>query len=363
MNKWISSIGLLLLFVLGACSVEDANGLSPEAIVANAVEEGKDLKGFHMKAQFDVYQGEEQIDDSSMEQWMDYETMKTKVIAVDQSGKQSKSLNDGETVTLYTEGDKEAYEMEAPDLSNPNLMGSNQREQIQNTLNETRKTHTIELLGEEEVNGIETYHIKATPKEKGSLRGEEEYWIEKESWMIVKTISKSGDMKIEYTVTDLELDPSFNENTFTLDLPEGVEILPFDALDPTETVTLEDAQKGLGQPFLYLPEEEYKIDKVEKFDVESMNRTEISIQYKQEDVVQFTLSVFPTPEESMSMGFESAEKVTVRGVDGEYTTDVIQSLTWDEDGLRYSLLSHNPELSKEDLLKIAEKLELQGTNQ
>ncbi|WP_345240401.1 LolA family protein [Pontibacillus salipaludis] len=362
MNKWINSIGLLLLLVLGACSVEDANGLSPEAIVANAVEEGKDLKGFHMKAQFDVYQGEEQIDDSSMEQWMDYENMRTKVIAVDQSGKESKSLNDGETITLYTEGDKEAYEMEAPDLSNPNLMGSNQREQIQNTLNETRKTHTIELIGEEEVNGIETYHIKATPKEKGTIRGEEEYWIEKESWIIVKTITKSDNMKVEYTVTELEIDPSFKENTFTIDLPEGVEVLPFEALDPTETVTLEEAQTGLEQPFLYLPEGEYEIDKVEKFKVESLDRTEVSLQYKQDEVVQFTLSIFPTPEESLSMGFENAEEVTVRGVKGEYTSDVIQNLTWDEEGLRYSLLSHNPELTKEALLEISEKLELKGTN-
>lgn len=360
MNKWMNSIGLLLLLVLGACSVEDANGLSPEAIVANAVEEGKDLKGFHMKAQFDVYQGEEQIDDSSMEQWMDYETMKTKVIAVDQSGKQSKSLNDGKTITLYTEGDKEAYEMEAPDLSNPNLMGSNQREQIQNTLNETRKTHTIELIGEEEINEIETYHIKATPKEKGTIRGEEEYWIEKESWIIVKTISKSDNMKVEYTVTQLEIDPSFKEGTFTLDLPEGVEVMPFDTLDPTENVTLEEAQTGLGQPFLYLPEGEYEIDRVEKFDVESLNRTEVSLQYKQDDVVQFTLSVFPTPDESLSINSENANTVNVRGVEGEYTSDVIENLAWDEDGLRYSLLSHNPDLTKEDLLGIAEKLELQA---
>jgi outer membrane lipoprotein-sorting protein len=347
------SLGL----VLGACSAEETATYSPDQIVANAVEKNNDLKGYYIKVDFEVYKGDELIDDSIMEQWLDNEKNRTKVISETADGEISMSLNDGEKAIFYSDMQGEAFEMEAPEL-NSEWTGQSQREQIEMTLEQTRETHDIELLGNEEINGFDTYHIKAVPKEENGLRGLEEYWVTTEHWIIVQSISESGDMKVNYKVTELDVNPSFNDDTFTLDLPEGVETKPFEEINPAEEVTLEEAAAVYGQPILTITDDAYELIKIEQFHMESFNRTEVSQEYQKDGYSQLILSSFETPEdEGLAMGFGKEEEIQVRGTRAVYTDEVITNLVWDEDGLRYSLLVQNPDLSKEEVIKIAENLE------
>ncbi|MBP3951883.1 LolA family protein [Bacillus suaedae] len=358
MKKSLESLSIISLgLVLGACSVQETGHYSPDEIVANAVEQNNDIQGYYMKVDFEVYKGQELIDDSTMEQWMDNEGNRTKVISATADGEVTMSLNDGKKVIFYSDSQEAAYEMDAPELSSE-WTGQNQREQIEITLEETRKTHDIELIGDEELNGFDTFHIKAVPKEKNSLRGVEEYWVTKEHWMIVQSITESDDIKVNYKVTELEVNPSFDDQTFTLDLPEGVEIKPFEEMNPAEEVTLEDAAAIYGQPILTITDGGYELVRIEQFRMENFDRTEISQEYQKDGFSQLILSSFETPEEEgLPIGFGKEEEIELRGTTAIYTEEVITNLIWDEAGLRYSLLVQNPDLTKEDVIKIAENLE------
>ncbi|SES15945.1 hypothetical protein SAMN04487944_12110 [Gracilibacillus ureilyticus] len=356
MKKLFSMIAVLSIgFLLAACSEEELAQYSPDQIVAKAVEENGALDGYYMKAQFEVFQGEEKIDDSIIEQWNDNKNGRTKVASETANGEKSMSVNDGEKVIFYSSLQDEAFEMDSPEMEGQ-LAGQTHREQMDEALKRVRETHNIEIIGEEELNGFNTYHIKAVPKKEDAALGEEEYWITTDHWFIVKNISKTDELSITYTVNELKVNPSFDENTFVMDLPEGVEIKPLDETDPAEEVTLAEAAEIYGQPVL--TSKDYDLVMIDKFEMESFNRTEVNQQFEKDSIVQFLLTSFESPEgEGLSAGMESEEEIQVRGVDAVYMDDVIQNLIWDEDGLRYSLLAQNADLTKEDLIEIAENLE------
>ncbi|MFC4402457.1 outer membrane lipoprotein-sorting protein [Gracilibacillus xinjiangensis] len=347
----IVSLGLLL----AACSEEEFAQYSPDQIVAKAVEDRSDVKGFYMNMGFEVYKGEEKIEDSMIEQWTDKENNRSKVITESANGEKSMSVNDGKEIIHYSSLQGEAFTMDADEINDGAIGQTTEREKLEEALKQIRETHNIEVVGNEEISGFDTYHIKATPKDDGMLRGEEEYWIAKDNWFVIKSVSKSNDLTIEYTVTVLEINPSFDETTFTIELPEGVEAKTFEEMDPTEEATLAELVEIYGQPIL--TSKEYDLAKIEKFYMENFDRTEADQEFWQDDYQQFTLSSFESPDEALAVDLDGQEEINVRGVKAIYMDDVIQNLVWDEEGIRYSLLSMNAELTKEDLIKIAENLE------
>ncbi|TGB01407.1 LolA family protein [Halobacillus salinus] len=354
---WMSTLVISCGLVLGACSAEEAANYSPDQIVAKAVAKESAVKGFHMKGQMEVFKGEEQIDDSTIEQWTDNENNKTKIITEAANGDISKTLNDGEKIISYSALQDAAFEMDAPETEEGAATQS-QRAQIERRLEQTRETHNVELIGEEKWNGFDTYHIKAVPKEEGEgLTGIEEYWLTTEDWFIVKSVTESKDMKVNYSVSELEINPEFDASTFEIELPEDVEVKPFEEMNPSTEVTLEEAASDYGKPLLTVKNDSYNVERIESFYMQSFDRTEVSQEFHKDGFLQFTLSSFESPDESLSMGLGEEEELEVRGTDAVYSEDVITNLVWDENGLRYSLLVQNPEISKEQLLKIVENLQ------
>ncbi|MFC0523467.1 outer membrane lipoprotein carrier protein LolA [Pontibacillus salicampi] len=355
MNKFILFIGIASIFIVGGCSTQASTSYSPSEIVTKAVEDRSNLKGFYMKGTYKITKGGKTIDRTEMEQWQDYERGNIKVISKNKTGEKTQSLNDGSSIIFYNSSQNNAFKTSSPQLSSE-WVGSNQREQIQQTLNQTMKSHNMELVGEEAINGKDTYHLKATPKESNSIRGEEEYWISKESWMIMKSISKSGDVQVDYTVSELTLNPSFEEGTFTLDIPKDVDTKSLDESNLTKSITLEQAEEALGQSILQVTDKSYERLNIEKYDSTGFNRTEVSMEYIKDNKLQFALSVFPAPEED-DEPLPNIDLVEVRGTEGEYMSDGIQNLSWNEKGLRYSLLAQNNNLAKNELIQIAEQLQ------
>ncbi|MCA0970530.1 hypothetical protein LCM20_08030 [Halobacillus litoralis] len=353
---WISTLAISCGILLGACSAEEAAQYSPDQIVAQAVEKDSAVKGYYLKGQMEVFNVDQQIDDSTMEQWTDNENGRTKIITEAANGDISKTVNDGEKVITYSALQDAAYEIDVPE-EDQGLAPQSQRAQIEQRLEMTRETHDIELIGEEEWNGFDTYHIKAVPKEEGKgMTGVEEYWLTTDDWFIVKSMTESGDITVNYSVSELEINPSFDETTFQIELPEGIEVQPFEEMDPSEDVTLEEAAAVYEQPLLTVKNDAYQLEKVNSFYMKSFDRTEVSQEFHKDGFLQFTLSSFESPDESLSLGFGEEEELEVRGTKAVYTTDIITNLVWDENGLRYSLLIQNPEITKEQLLEIVENL-------
>lgn len=350
MKKTLMMITAAATVLAGAGCSEATNTMSnPEEIVAMAVDKQEDLKRYYAEAKVIVHEKDQKIEDSVMKEWYDESGAKRR-IEVEVTGaapEKQTVINDGTQIILYTKGAKEAYTTKTDDFP----MTMSQRDQALKTLEMLRKTHEIDIAGEEKILGRNTYHIVASPKKKNSLFGELEMWIDQKTWYTLKTISKTGDMEIVQETTSIDFNPSFEKGIFHFN-ETGVEMKPLEDLNPAETISMEEAEKALGQPLLKINDSAYEASKIEKLFVKSANRTEVMIDYQKNGLPAFSLSVLPTPDDTEMMDGEEA--ISVRGHQGSYMEDGIVTLTFDEDGLRYVFLSQNPDITKQQLLDLAE---------
>jgi outer membrane lipoprotein-sorting protein len=328
---------------------------SAEEIVTQVLESGDEFKPYYGKALLKTYEGEKETGKAAIEEFVNAEGMR-KIITTDLSNKGAAAyaLNDGKKITSYEEGSDVAYQL---DISNEKLPASmTQKEQLTALLEGIKDTHTYELAGEEKILGMDTYHLKIKAKEKGAIIGDMELWVDQKSWLILKSIVYSGDVRSEMVYEEITFSPKFEKDTFTLDLPANAEIKNMEDEFKLETGTVEDAEKMLGEPFLVFDEKDVQLDKVEWQELKGeINRTELSLQYKKDGAPAFTYSVFKKP-----VGGDIELKGSdykVRGQMAEYWKE-INSITWDENGLRYSIIIEHPEFKMEEVIKMAENMKL-----
>lgn len=98
------------------------------------------------------------------------------------------------------------------------------------------------------------YHLVAKENEKGTLFGDQELWVDKENWFVLKMILKSGDNEVDLEHKVVEFEKVFDEDTIMIEIPEGVEIQDMDEVNESTTVTIEEAAQHVGQPLLDFPE-------------------------------------------------------------------------------------------------------------
>ena len=150
----------------------------------------------------------------------------------------------------------------------------------------------------------------------------------------------------------MDYSPDFTEDTFSLDLPNDVKIEKY---EEPPAVSVEEAEQALGRPFLIMKEiEDYIVDKVEVNELGGeIDRTEITINYKKGDYQAFSLSVFPQPE-GKDMAIQESE-LKVRGQNAEKWEE-IDSVSWDEDGLRYTIVLMHPDLKLEEVIEMTDHM-------
>ncbi len=136
---------------------------------------------------------------------------------------------DGETYFLIDHQAKKAYQ----DMD-PNVMGSGRNalgsivmaEFVHPTpFDDEINADEAELLGKETVAGVECYTIRVVYSDR---RGESIWYVSTEDHLPRKRVRKftdpqQGEGSIEVTITDLEVDPEVEPDTFKLELPEGYE--------------------------------------------------------------------------------------------------------------------------------------------
>ncbi|GAB6926373.1 hypothetical protein JCM10914A_03560 [Paenibacillus sp. JCM 10914] len=347
-NMWI--IPLAVVTILSGCS--GSLSASSEEIMSNVLQDSPGQENYKGEGEFKLYMNEELTDQFSFEEFASSDG-KRKIITVDKRNEDqiSYTLNDGSRLLIYEEGGSQAQTLNIAGTELP--VSQTQKEQLTAMLERMKNTHTFEVVGEEELLGHTTYHLKITANSKDSLLGDMELWVDQKTWFLVKSKSISGDVRSEVTYTALDFTPTFTEDTFTLDLPEGVDIVDIEAENPTQTGTVKEAAAALGEPFLVFPDGDQTVETVE-WNVYGgeLNRTEVTVYYTNNGVPTLTLSVFDRPADAELNG-----NVTVRGMPGEYTEE-IRWLSWDEGELRYGILIDHPDLAKEDVMKQVEGMVL-----
>lgn len=357
--KVIAFFSMLMILLLGCAS--EAGQFSPEEVINNALKEKGSVESYYAEAEWTTLESGEKTEQTLSKEWRS-EDGKVRVEMQNEDGSGvNVSVTDGNVFMLYMEENKEAFMSEDPELQELNQ--SSPKDQALASLELISDTHELSSEGEEEILGRTAYHLKATAKEEGQLLGDQEIWIDKENWLVLKTVLQSGDDAIEMVYTMLDFDVNILEDTFTLDLPDDVHIQTLEDMDDSKEVTLNEAVEELGSHFYYFPEQDdIEIDSIElsELDWVEINRMEIDITYTKDSLPLFSVGIFESEDE---LGEEDMlpgdELVTIRDQDGFYTDmDGFRMVVWQEDGLNYSLLFVDPGFSLEDLQQLAETMEV-----
>lgn len=344
---------ILLTVLLSGCKGEMA--VSSEEIVSNVLSAKENNLSYYGEGVMKLTANDDVTENFGFKEYV-AEDGKRKMITTDLTNNhESYALNDGNQIISYETGSEKAFSI---DLSGEELpaFSASPKEQLMTMFGAIKETHDYEIIGEEKLLDLDVYHLKATPYKDGSFLGEIDIWVDQKTWFMVKFISVVGDAKSEVEYSLLDFSPNFEENTFSLDIPEDVTITPIDSdLGPTYG-TVEDAQTALEEPFLVFAGDENTIENVEITNSQGeINRTEITVFYMSQDIPSVLVSVFKTPKES---GLEIQPGTwKVRGKDAEFD-EFINALTWDEGGLRYTAIIQNPDLAVEEVIKMTENMVL-----
>lgn len=347
---WKKTMILLsgLTLLLGGCS-QNMN-VSAEEIIHQVIESEDEMNEYYGESIMKLYEGDELTMDSVTMEYVSADGKK-KLITIDEAAEQEFTvLNDGGKITMYDKARNEAFEEE---LGMDMLGALSPKEQIKTMIESMKETHDYELVEEGEVLGFDTYHLKLKAKEQDNLIGDMDLWIDKKTWFILKMKAITGDARTEMEYTELDLSPTFEGDTFTLDIPEDVEIKNLmDSFGP-DSVTKEEVEEALGQPFLMFSEDEIILSDIQMYEPsEGLDRYEVEVSYESEESIPlFIMSIFPAPED---MPIKDSE-VKVRGNNADFD-DTINSIMWDEEGLRYNILLSNPDVEREDILLMTEKM-------
>lgn len=340
----------LTIGLLAGCS-GDLN-MSTDEIISNVLAADKELTSYYAEGEMKYFEGDKEKGTHLTKEYIGQDG-KRKIVMIDQKTKdETVSLNDGKEIITYDEKENKAYTMDVGSLDFPERT---QREQLITLIEGVKETHDYEIIGEEKVNGFLTHHIKLKPKKEKSLLGEMEFWVDQKTWFFVKSVSSVGENRTEMTYKKLDTSPKFTDDTFTIQLPKDVEMTAIDDFGP-KLGTIEEAEKGLGKPFLVLNEEGFTAGDIEIYEGKGeLARTELSITYLKDENPQFILSVIPTPTEPEMKIDDNGLKV--RGQNAE-NMEEIKALSWDEGGLRYSIIISHPDLSQDDVIKMTENMKL-----
>ncbi|WP_259391756.1 outer membrane lipoprotein-sorting protein [Paenibacillus thiaminolyticus] len=352
----IIRIGLCILlvtsFLISGCQNNLGFNLSGEQIVDKVLESGKESFSYYGESLSITYENGKVKDSYLMKEWLDGESdrMRLEVTSVKDS---TVTVNDGRQFIVWDQTGGEAFRMSVRGDSPP----LTQREQMKQMLEKLQATHDFETVGEEKVGKWNTIHFKAIARKKDDLFQRMELWIDPKTWMMLKTVFESGPVRSESIYTKLDMSPNFDEDTFKLDIPEGIPVLDLDPSMETRNVTLAEAEAALGSNILQCRADGVKLMEINMYDLqEDFNRSEFSLNYWKDDKPYLTLGVSTAPPEGSGMEAEyGMEKVEVRGQTGLYD-DSLHTIWWNEDGLQYTLMPEMDSMTKEQMLSIAGQL-------
>lgn len=363
------SVLILSLCVGVAGCGNNTESSSPEEMISNALtEHDEESTAFYMESIIDTYIDGELTEELYAKEWHfpQEKGSKDRKELTRGDGSTTYIASDGVTSLSYEEGAEEARRNEVIQME-----PTNEATQRLERLEEYQETHNIEYIGEEEINGHNTYHLVLETKDDETVNQDMEVWIDQESWFLMKQIQHMGDIRLEFEVFELDTNPNEDEELFTVDLPENVEIVDASEqqLDVDESVEqwgIKDVENHFGQPVLLLNEEKsnVQLDQIEHIQ-RSINETEeeeIVFTYMRNDEPWIEMKVDKAEQnqgnEPEEIDIPGRENHTIRGEEGHSTaTDTLRYIIWYEEGLQYNLTSYHPDVTVEDLLHAAEQME------
>lgn len=346
----------LTLFLFSCNQMEQ---FSPEKVItkALAVEDGLTYYG---EAEM-VMNELEELDGAVVKEWRKNEKSRSEIEA---DGQSIISVMDGKSMTFYEVEEKTALILEDDSLAEFQM---NPKEQVEMILDAVRDTHDIETVGEDTVAGRTVIHLVAK-KKKGekSLFGDQEFWVDKENWMVLKMKATTGDSQNIVQYTKIDFNAKVDDSIFQLDLPEDVVIKTMDDFESMEEeIDLKNIPNKMNSDVLYIPDsEEHRVGTITYLEIEDEpTYSDVTIDYKKADgfpLMTLTIQELENEADDEMDDFgDFAEQVTIRDEKGVYVEfDDFRSVSWNEDGLSYSIDLINQKLTMEDVIEYTETMEV-----
>lgn len=365
-NKKIITLmvgGSMALMSLMGCSIK-SDTIIPEELITNVMKASEKPKSFYGEMKMQVYDNGSLQEDFTMKEWVDNSSSKIKRRLENESKGEGKvvTTNDGDKIISYMEKDKKALTIKVDNELSSNYL--NYKDQLIRDLGNISKTHELTFKNEENVNGFKTYHLSAKPKDKNSIRGNEDYWIDKEHWFLIKVTSEMGNNKTNMEYTKVDFSPKLNENLFIQNLPSDVKIEDVNQTvsENEKSIDLKEAASIAGKPILCIQgNANYTLKNVKFMNFERMKLKEIDQTYEKNGVEAFILSTMVVGDKEQDKDdtkLPGEKEIDIRGTKGKAMDAEIRTVTWSEDGLNYSLLVQDSKLTLEDAKKLVESLSL-----
>lgn len=374
MTKKMLIIILCMSFFISGCESIGDKSLLPEEIIATAIETNEEVKDYYMVSTMEIYLNDELVDEMVTKEWSGriYGDLKRRTETTSKEDGKTISVMDEKEAIIYQEDTNEVFTMtyEIEEIGNLN---KSLKRRTMDELAILKKQYTIKNLGEEEINGIKTFHLKGIPKKEDSLFGDYEMWIDKDNWLVVKSITSTGDQKIITKNKEIDFSPKLQASMFKLDIPEDAELVNIDDFSPDiEEITIEEANKELNGRLLYVKDQIYKLEKVQYLRSKSEDMDdEIIFDYSKDGENLFNITVIKRSKEEMQGFFEANEQlirghlafieedvISLRQDKGLVSEGILNIITFYENELMYSLVLEENKITIQEAIDVIEKMEI-----
>lgn len=349
----------ILTVLLSGCNT--IGQFSPEKVISNALADEREIT-YYGEMEADI-KGIDELSGSEYKEWRGKD--KFRIEYKEEDGNKIIIVYDGESMITYDEGEKKATKVDGQGEVLQELALS-PKEQIESLFTLIRDTHDIKTVGSEKIAGRDTFHIIAKKKENAkTLFGDQELWIDKESWLVLKIKIAAGGTENELTYTKIEFEPQLDDDLFQITLPEDIKVEEMDTLLPnmTDTITLAEVPTKFEQNVLYIPDTKaHEMDTITYTEIDgNPGYADVTIDYKCDGLPLLSLTIMEMTEEEEKEQLElldgHAEQVNVRQTKGySFSFNEFQSITWQEAGLSYALHMIDPKLTVDDLLSFTEEM-------
>lgn len=362
MMKWIKpmiAVSFLLVFAVGlaACNAGETS-YSPQEVVNEALKGADEPIAFY--GEYTMAMNDD-AGDLYAKQWTAKDGKRRIEMTSEEGAEETVMVNDGATMTMYDKASHTAMIMPISEEDMELINAQTPQQQAKHLLELVKDSHELSTAGSEKIAGRDTFHIVAKVKKDNTLLGDQEIWVDKETWMVLKSISHSSKLVMTQEYTKIDYAPAFDENTFVLDIPEGAEVETFDEEGmAAKDVTLDDVKAELGSFHMVSETDGVKLSALTV--IEGMQeRPEFSFDYTDaEGVPMFSVGVFKEMSNIVGFGATAEEKeITIRGKKGtKMESGDFRLLNWVEEGLAYSVYSTNPTIGFDELIVYMEAMEL-----
>ncbi|MHC0035407.1 outer membrane lipoprotein-sorting protein [Pseudoneobacillus sp. C159] len=300
-------------------------------------------QSYYVESETTLYENNKAIKKEKMKRWYESSSGRERIETYVKGEPVQFSVFNSKERIIYAQGQPKAFVQS--EKHNQSGFQEPLVHSVLQMLQQDTSTHTIELVGEETIEGVETFYLVLKAKEQNAIVGDRQLWIDRKTWMLKKMVSVIGNIRYESSFKNFQKNPENLSKKFIMELPTDVEIVREETSN-TNLGNLEELKSRFEQPFYFYPDR----NGVSLQSIDQMNNM-FTLTYIKEAQLYFLLTIKKTKEE-----INGDYQIRGNRAQLEKMAGLGHSLSWNEEGIRYTILDLTNVLSKEEIFDIATEM-------